>query len=147
MKQEKKPHFPRKHLILSIISLVMVAVFSFGMVFANGYAKIINQALGLSSTKTISLAGEEESANKFVSEYGSLEEAKEADKELAERLTEEGVVLLKKTGQPVREGETLAKLYTNRPDRVKAAEKTLLESCIIGEKAPEKLPLVFDLIR
>lgn len=58
-----------------------------------------------------------------------------------------GIVLLKKTGQPVREGETLAKLYTNRPDRVKAAEKTLLESCIIGEKAPEKLPLVFDLIR
>jgi len=58
-----------------------------------------------------------------------------------------GIVLLKKTGQPVREGETLAKLYTNRPDRVKAAEKTLLESCVIGEKAPEKLPLVFDLIR
>ncbi|MBQ1237814.1 MAG: pyrimidine-nucleoside phosphorylase [Oscillospiraceae bacterium] len=58
-----------------------------------------------------------------------------------------GVVLLKKTGQPVREGETLAKLYTNRPDRVKEAEKTLLESCVIGEKAPEKLPLVFDLIR
>ena len=58
-----------------------------------------------------------------------------------------GIVLLKKTGQPVREGEILAKLYTNRPDRVKAAEKTLLESCIIGEKAPEKLPLVFDLIR
>lgn len=58
-----------------------------------------------------------------------------------------GIVLLKKTGQPVREGEILAKLYTNCPDRVKAAEKTLLESCIIGEKAPEKLPLVFDLIR
>ena len=58
-----------------------------------------------------------------------------------------GIVLLKKTGQPVREGETLAKLYTNRPDRVKEAEKTLLESCVIGEKAPEKLPLVFDLIR
>ena len=76
----------------------MVAVFSFGMVFANGYAKIINQALDLSSTKTISLAGEEENANKFVSEYGSLEEAKEADKELAERLTEEGVVLLKNNG-------------------------------------------------
>ena len=98
MKQEKKPHFPRKHLILSIISLVMVAVFSVGLFVANGYAKIINQALGLSSTKTISLAGEEESANKFVSEYGSLEEAKEADKELAERLTEEGVVLLKNNG-------------------------------------------------
>ena len=98
MKQEMKPHFPRKHLVLSIISLVMVVVFSVGLFVANGYAKIINQALGLSSTKTISPAGEEENANKFVSEYGSLEEAKEADKELAERLTEEGVVLLKNNG-------------------------------------------------
>ena len=98
MKQEKKSNFPRKHLVLSIISLVMVVVFSVGLFVANGYAKIINQALGLSSTKTISLGGEEENANKFVSEYGSLEEAKEADKELAERLTEEGVVLLKNNG-------------------------------------------------
>ena len=94
MKQEKKPHAPRKHLVLSVICLVMVAVFSFGLVFANSYAKIINQALGLSSTKTIRPAGAEEEENRFVSEYGSLEEAKEADKELAERLTEEGVVLL-----------------------------------------------------
>ena len=46
MKQEKKPHFPRKHLILSIISLIMAAVFSFGMVFAGNYSKLINQALG-----------------------------------------------------------------------------------------------------
>jgi len=98
MKQEKKPRFPRKHLILSIISLIMVAVFSFGMVFAGNYSKLINQALGLSSTKTIRPEGAEEAENKFVSEYDSLEEAKEADKELAERLTEEGVVLLKNNG-------------------------------------------------
>ena len=97
MKQEKNPQFPRKHLILSIISLIMVVVFSVGLFVASGYAKIINQALGLSSTKTISLGGEEDE-NKFVSEYGSLEEAKEADKEIAERLTEEGVVLLKNNG-------------------------------------------------
>ena len=98
MKQEKKSNFPRKHLVLSIISLIMVVVFSVGLFVANGYAKIINQALGLSSTKTISLGGEDEDKNKFVSDYGSLEEAKEADKELAERLTEEGVVLLKNNG-------------------------------------------------
>ena len=97
MKQEKKPHFPRKHLVLSIISLVMVAVFSFGWVFANNYAKIINQAFGLKSYKTINLAGED-GEEQFVSEYGSLEEVKEADKELAERLTEEGCVLLKNNG-------------------------------------------------
>ena len=60
MKKEKKPHFPSKHLILSIISLVLVAVFSFGWVFANSYAKIINQALGLSSFKNIRPAGAEE---------------------------------------------------------------------------------------
>ena len=60
MKQEKKSRFPRKHLVLSIISLIMVAVFSFGMVFANNYAKLINQALGLSSTKTIRPEGAEE---------------------------------------------------------------------------------------
>ena len=98
MKQEKKSRFPRKHLILSIISLVMVAVFSFGMVFANNYAKLINQALGLSSTKTIRPEGAEEEENRFVSEYDSMEDVKEADKELAERLTEEGVVLLKNNG-------------------------------------------------
>jgi len=45
MKQEKKPRFPRKHLILSIISLIMVAVFSFGMVFANNYSKLITRRL------------------------------------------------------------------------------------------------------
>ena len=98
MKQEKKSRFPRKHLILSFISLIMVAVFSFGMVFANNYSKLINQALGLSSTKTIRPEGAEETENKFVSEYDSMEEVKEADKELAERLTEEGVVLLKNNG-------------------------------------------------
>ena len=98
MKPKKTPRFPRKHLILSIISLVMVVVFSVGMVFANNYTKLINQALGLSSTKTIRPEGAEEEANQFVSTYGSMEEAKEADKELAERLTEEGVVLLKNNG-------------------------------------------------
>ena len=98
MKQEKKSRFPRKHLILSIISLIMVAVFSFGMFFAGNYSKLINQALGLSSTKTIRPEGAEETENRFVSDYDSLEEAKEADKELAERLTEEGVVLLKNNG-------------------------------------------------
>lgn len=98
MNQEKRSSFPRKHLILSVISLIMVAVFTFGLVFANGYAKIINQALGLSSFKTIRPEGAEEEENQFVSDYGSMEEVKEADKELAERLTEEGVVLLKNNG-------------------------------------------------
>ena len=60
MKPEKKPRFPRKHLVLSIISLILVAVFSLGSVFANSYAKLINQALGLSSTKIIRPEGAEE---------------------------------------------------------------------------------------
>ncbi len=98
MKKETKSRCPRKHLILSIISLVLVAAFSFGWVFANNYAKIINQALGLSSFKTIQANDGEDNENQFVSDYGSLEEAKEADRELAERLTEEGVVLLKNNG-------------------------------------------------
>ena len=98
MKKERKPNSARKHLILSIISLVLVAVFSFGWVFANNYAKIINQALGLNSFKTLYPAGAEEQENRFTSEYDSMEEAKEADKEIAERLTEEGVVLLKNNG-------------------------------------------------
>ena len=97
MKKEKKPSFPHKHLILSIISLIMVAVFSFGWIFATPYAKLINQALRLSSTKTIRPEGAEEE-NQYGSEFGSLEETKESDKELAERLTEEGVVLLKNNG-------------------------------------------------
>ncbi len=98
MKQEKSNRFPLRHLIMTIVSLILVAAFSFGWVFANNYAKIINQALGLKSFKTISPAGDEENQNQFVSAYDSMEDVKEADKELAEKLTEEGCVLLKNNG-------------------------------------------------
>jgi len=50
--------------------------FSFGWVFANNYAKIINQALGLNSFKTLYPAGAEEEENRFTSEYDSMEEAR-----------------------------------------------------------------------
>lgn len=98
MSKSGKKGFPVQRLILSVVSLVLVGVFSFGWVFASAYTKIINQALGLDSFKTITLSGDEESKNTFTSDYESMDEVKRTDQEIAELLTEEGCVLLKNNG-------------------------------------------------
>lgn len=98
MNKAKKKGFPLQRLILTIVSLVMVAVFVFGWIFAGQYTKIINQALGLQSFKTITLGGEDGSKEQFTSDYASMEDVKAADKAIAELLTEEGCVLLKNDG-------------------------------------------------
>ena len=58
-----------------------------------------------------------------------------------------GIVLKKKTGAAVAAGEPLAVLYTNRPETVAAAEKTLLEAIVFEDTEPEKQPLVYGIIR
>lgn len=57
-----------------------------------------------------------------------------------------GIVLCRKTGDAVKEGETLARLYTNRPDRVEEAKEKLLESYEVGPQKPEDIPLVYKTI-
>lgn len=57
-----------------------------------------------------------------------------------------GIVLCKKTGDAVKNGDVLAKLYTNRPDQVDFARQMLLESYQIGTQKPQPLPVVYDTI-
>ncbi len=57
-----------------------------------------------------------------------------------------GIVLCCKTGDPVKEGETIARLYTNRPDRLEQAKKELLESYRIAGEKPDAVLLVHEVI-
>lgn len=57
-----------------------------------------------------------------------------------------GLVLCKKVGDYVREGETLAMLHANDAGRADAAEKRYLAACSITDTAPEKVPFIKDII-
>lgn len=58
-----------------------------------------------------------------------------------------GIELLRKTGDPVKKGEPIAILYASDASRFPAAENTLLGATVIGEKAPEKRPLLLFEVR
>lgn len=53
-----------------------------------------------------------------------------------------GLVLCKKTGDPVRAGEPLAVIHANDSAKAQEAEKRFLSACTISDKAPEKLPFI-----
>ena len=53
-----------------------------------------------------------------------------------------GLVLRKKRGDGGKKGDTLATLYTSKPDSLPEAESLYLEAVEIGGSAPEKSPLV-----
>lgn len=57
-----------------------------------------------------------------------------------------GIVLCRKTGEAVQKGQTLAWLYTNRPDQLEQACRTLLESYVFSAKKPTEIPLIYDRI-
>ncbi len=57
-----------------------------------------------------------------------------------------GIVLCRKTGDPVKEGETIARLYTGRPDQLEQAKKELLESYRIAGEKPDAVLLVHGVI-
>lgn len=54
-----------------------------------------------------------------------------------------GIILCKKTGDYVKEGETLAVLYTNDLNRIVNSEVEFLRSTTISKEKPENRPLVF----
>ncbi len=58
-----------------------------------------------------------------------------------------GILLRAKTGDYVEEGEPLAFLFSDRQERLDAAEAKFLESTEIGDSAPEKRPLILDIVR
>jgi pyrimidine-nucleoside phosphorylase len=57
-----------------------------------------------------------------------------------------GIKLVKKTGDRVERGETVAVLYTSDESRFESAKKRLLESTIIGKCKPEEEPLILDIV-
>ncbi len=57
-----------------------------------------------------------------------------------------GYLLKKKTGDSVKAGDTLAILYASREELFAAAERTLLGATKITPEAPEKRPLIFEVI-
>ena len=57
-----------------------------------------------------------------------------------------GIMLSKKTGDFVEEGEIIATLYSNDKSSFEGAEKTLLAATEIGDKKPEMQPLVYCVV-
>ncbi len=53
-----------------------------------------------------------------------------------------GLYLAKKEGDPVQEGETLARLYTNEKERMEGAMEKLLSCYRIGAEKPALMPLI-----
>ncbi len=58
-----------------------------------------------------------------------------------------GIVLSKKTGEWVEQGDVIATLYTSEEHRLDAAEKRLLEATVIADAQPESVLLIIDSVR
>ncbi len=58
-----------------------------------------------------------------------------------------GIRIHKKTGDPVQPGDTLATLYTNRPDVVEQAKAAYMTALTIGDTAPAENPLIYTIVR
>ena len=57
-----------------------------------------------------------------------------------------GIILHKKTGDIVKEGEALATLYTNRRETIASAEKLFLEALTVNIEKKEEPPLIYKII-
>lgn len=58
-----------------------------------------------------------------------------------------GIVLEKKTGDCVKKGDVIARLYTNNADALDEAEKMLLSDLEFSAEKPAKKPLIYDVMR
>ena len=58
-----------------------------------------------------------------------------------------GILLKAKTGDRIDRGEPLAFLFADSEERLDAAEAKFLQSTRIGDAAPEKRPLILDIVR
>jgi pyrimidine-nucleoside phosphorylase len=58
-----------------------------------------------------------------------------------------GVILLKKTGDFVQRGETVAHLHTNRAEKLGEAEALYLSALTLSDSPIEKEPLVYKIIK
>ncbi|MBR1439660.1 MAG: pyrimidine-nucleoside phosphorylase [Lachnospiraceae bacterium] len=72
---------------------------------------------------------------------GGGRETKESDIDLSV-----GIVLQKKVGDQVKEGESLAVIHANDPEKAKVAKERFVKAYTIGESAPKERPLIFRII-
>ena len=57
-----------------------------------------------------------------------------------------GIKLVKKTGDRVSKGDTIAVLYTSDESRFDSSERRFLDSTFIGDIAPKSEPLILDIV-
>lgn len=57
-----------------------------------------------------------------------------------------GIRLVKKTGDKVKRGDTVAVLYTSDKARLVPSAKKLVEATFIGDKKPVDTPLIYDIV-
>ena len=58
-----------------------------------------------------------------------------------------GIVLEKKTGEDVKKGEVLARLYTNHADSLDESERLFLSALEFSTEKPKRKPLIYDVMR
>ena len=58
-----------------------------------------------------------------------------------------GIIVGKKTGDAVEKGQVIATLYTNNESAIEPATRRYLDALTIGPEPPEKIGLIFDIIR
>ena len=57
-----------------------------------------------------------------------------------------GIILLKKTGDHVKKGDILARLYTERENTLEVSKTTFLKALSFGIAKPEEAPLIYKII-
>ncbi len=58
-----------------------------------------------------------------------------------------GIILQKKTGEKIKQGDVLATLYTCKEDTLSNAEKKFLSAFTFSENEPEKQPLIYEILK
>ena len=56
-------------------------------------------------------------------------------------------MICSKTGDKVKKGDEIARLYTNREEAIAPAVERYLSALNIGDTAPEKVVLIHDIVR
>ncbi len=58
-----------------------------------------------------------------------------------------GIILVRKTGDRVKKGEVIAKLYTNKKDAVSTAERDYFEAVEISTEKPIEQKLIYEMVK
>lgn len=75
-------------------------------------------------------------------ELGAGRATKESEIDLAV-----GLVLNKKRGEKVNEGDVLAYIHSNSEEKIEKARKSILENIVIEESYDLNIPLIYDIVR